>query len=84
MKYEVSFSPNAEKDLKKLPDKFRLRVLLVLARISANPFMGKKLDGKLSGHYSLRAWPYRVIYQIFKSKLLIVVVKIGHRQGVYL
>ncbi|HBB02282.1 MAG: addiction module toxin RelE/StbE, RelE protein [Candidatus Peregrinibacteria bacterium GW2011_GWF2_38_29] len=84
MKYKVSFSPNAEKDMKKLPDKLRLRILLVLSRISVNPFMGKKLDGKLSGHYSFRAWPYRVIYQIFKDKLLVVVVKIGHRQSVYL
>ncbi|MBU4299512.1 type II toxin-antitoxin system RelE/ParE family toxin [Patescibacteria group bacterium] len=35
------------------------------------------------GAYSYRVWPYRIIYRIYKNLLLIIVIRIGHRQGVY-
>jgi mRNA-degrading endonuclease RelE of RelBE toxin-antitoxin system len=41
------------------------------------------LGGKLKGCYSLRAWPYRIIYQIIKKSLYVAVIRILHRQGAY-
>jgi mRNA interferase RelE/StbE len=54
-----------------------------LEDILQDPFSGKKLEGELKNCYSSRAWPYRIIYEIRKKELVIVVIKIGHRQGVY-
>jgi mRNA-degrading endonuclease RelE of RelBE toxin-antitoxin system len=55
----------------------------VLPIIADNPFIGKKLDGKLTGLYSYQVWPYRIIYKIYKHILLIVVIRISHRQRAY-
>lgn len=33
--------------------------------------------------YRLEVWPYRIIYTIEDKKLLVIVVKIGQREGVY-
>ena len=73
----------AQKELARLPEIFRLKVLAILPEIAANPFLGKKLKGELAGSYSYRAWPYRITYKIYKQILVIVVVKVEHRQGAY-
>ncbi len=48
-----------------------------------NPYIGKQLEGDLQGFYSARVWPYRITYKIYKRDLVILVVEIDHRQGVY-
>ncbi len=83
MVYSVRIKPNAEKELKKLPKKEYLRILSALAAISNAPFLGKKLAGEYERCYSLRVWPYRIIYQIYQKELLVIGIRIGHRQGVY-
>lgn len=45
--------------------------------------MGEKLKGELLGQYKIKVWPYRIIYQIFHNKLLIVIIRVQHRQGAY-
>jgi len=54
-----------------------------LIELAKNPYLGKKLEGELRDFYSLRVWPYRIIYQIIKNELIVFVVQIKHRQGVY-
>lgn len=83
MAYQLKIRPQAEKDLQKINKQDYYRILSALSVLSNNPFKGKKLKGKYSGYYSYRAWPHRIIYQIFQKELLIFVVRIGHRQGVY-
>lgn len=81
--YHVVLKRNAAKRLESLPEKDRQRVLSVLAGLRADPYQGKKLQGELSGLYSLRAWPYRIIYEISKKTIAVTVVAIGHRKSVY-
>jgi addiction module RelE/StbE family toxin len=81
--YQLRLKPSAEKRLARLPDKEHYRVGLALAGLSINPFIGKKLHGEYQGYYSIRVWPYRIIYTILKQELFVIVVGIGHRQGVY-
>lgn len=83
MRFHLLIKPRAEKELTKLPGKDRQRVLGVIAQLHTNPYIGKKLEGDFRGYYSLRAWPYRIIYGVMREKLIIVVIRIGHRQGVY-
>ncbi len=81
--YTVTLKPSAEKSLRKLPSKDHKRILATLTLLADNPLLGKKLKGDFELCYSLRVWPYRIIYIVRKTELLIIVIAIGHRQGVY-
>jgi len=83
MKFQVSLKPRAEKGLGKLPKNYKEKILTALLILSENPYAGKKLEGEYKDCYSLRIWPYRIIYQVYQKKLLIIVIAIGHRQGSY-
>ncbi|HUD08974.1 MAG TPA: type II toxin-antitoxin system RelE/ParE family toxin [Candidatus Saccharimonadales bacterium] len=81
--YDLKVKPNAQKKLDKLPKADYHRVLAAFSILSHNPFIGKKLKGEYAGSYSYRVWPYRIIYDIYKKELLVLVVRVGHRQRVY-
>lgn len=83
MEYHIRFAPKAEKDLAKIKGRDRTKILLALRGLQENPSAGKKLKGELNSLYSARVWPYRIVYAIYKKELLILIVRIGHRQGVY-
>jgi mRNA-degrading endonuclease RelE of RelBE toxin-antitoxin system len=80
---KVALSKDAEKQYKHLPKNQQAKVFKKLVEIEQNPYVGKRLEGELSGTYSLRAWPYRILYEISKNKQIIEVHKIAHRQGAY-
>ena len=83
MKWEVKFEKKAQKELDRIPIQYQKKILAILPIIADNPFVGKKLEGELTGLYSYRVWPYRIIYKIYKNILVVVIIHIGHRQGVY-
>ena len=83
MTYRVKLKPGAEKELNNLPRGDYYKIITVLIDLAKNPFAGKKLKGKYSNYHSLRIWPYRIIYQIYRKECLVFVIRIGHRQGVY-
>lgn len=79
----VVFSPSAEKSLTKIPTTEGLKITKKLRVLETNPYVGKKLSGDFKKLYSLKAWPYRIIYVIFPADKTILIVNIEHRQGVY-
>lgn len=83
MAYQLLVKPRAEKEIRKLPAKNRRRILRVLTGLQLDPYVGKKLEGEYAGCYSVRVWPYRIIYCILRQQLVIVVIRVAHRQGVY-
>ena len=83
MKFQVALKPKAEKELDKLPKADYYRILSAFSILSNNPFIGKKMHGEFFDCYNYRVWPYRIIYQIDKKQLFVLVLKIGHRQGIY-
>lgn len=82
-KYKVLFKKSVSKDLRKIPNSEIERILSRIATLSDDP----RGDGctRLSAQerYRVRVGPYRVIYEIQDSKLVVMVVKIGHRSSVY-
>lgn len=44
---------------------------------------GHPLRRSLSGFFKFRVGDYRIIYQIHKQAVLVVVIKVGHRREVY-
>ena len=81
--YQLRLKPSAKKQLKRLNKKDKIKISKVFLELQKNPFIGKKLEGKFKGSYSLRIWPYRIIYELYRQHLLIIVIRIGHRGGVY-
>jgi len=81
--YRIIFDRQAAKFFRKLDRNIQERIGKKIQNLSENPELGKPLLGRMSGFWSLRIDDYRVIYQIKKSELIILVLKIGHRKDVY-
>lgn len=84
MVYTVEFRPSALKALGALEkrDQRRIGAALEFLTVTPRPANAKKLVGELD-LWRIRVGSYRVIYKIEDAKLLILVVKIGHRKDVY-
>ena len=82
MTYEIIFSDKAFKQLKKLEHEVQERIIKALERIRIRP---EAYVTKLVGDpgFRLRVGDFRVILDIEKEKLLIFVIKIGHRSTIY-
>lgn len=82
MSYAIEIAPTAQKQLEKLNKTMQERILAALERIRVRPYrFVRKPSG--SGLYSLRVGDYRIILDIQKDRLLILVIKIGHRQNIH-
>ena len=79
----IIITPEAERHYLKLPKIEQKKVKKKISQLETNQTAGKKLVGKFSELYSLRAWPYRIIYYINPSHNSIYIITIAHRQGVY-
>lgn len=80
---KVALSKDAQKQYEHLPKTQQIKIRKKLIGLEQNPHSGKKLEAELKGIRSLRAWPYRILYEINKDKQIIEVHKIVHRQGAY-
>jgi len=80
--YEIIFSQKAKKQLFKLEKIIQERIIAVLERIRIRP---EAYITKLIGDpgYKIRVGDYRVIMDIDRTKLLVLVIKIGHRRNIY-
>lgn len=83
MKYAIAYHRRVEKQMSRIPKQHAARIQKAILMLSKDPYAGKKLDGDLAGLRSLRVWTYRVLYEVFEDTILIVVLSVGHRQGVY-
>ncbi|OGN13082.1 MAG: hypothetical protein A3J47_01155 [Candidatus Yanofskybacteria bacterium RIFCSPHIGHO2_02_FULL_43_22] len=83
MTYQLRVEPNALKSLNRIPEYNRRRIIASLRGIKKDPFDGKALEGELKGIRSWRVGEYRILYRILKQELLVLVIKIGNRQGIY-
>jgi len=84
MKYSVEFRPGVLKSLKRLPKKELQRVKKKIDEIAETlpEPATTKMKGSNSFH-KVRSGDYRIIYEIHGDRLVILVVKIGHRKDVY-
>ena len=78
---EIHLSSQAEEDSLNLQKQDRIKVVRKLKYLEKDVYQGKKLSGKLTGFYSLRSWPFRIIYIIKNNSTWIV--HIDHRKKVY-
>jgi len=80
---QVYFSREARKIFDKLKDKkLKVRITQAIKKLSPDHKVGTKLQGKLERTYSIRVWPYRILYEFTKEKGIII-TDIGHRKVIY-
>ena len=80
--FELTYSKSATKFLKKLSKDKQEHILSVLERARIRPEKHfERLVGDKS--YKLRAGQYRIIADIHRNELRILVIKIGHRRNIY-
>lgn len=82
-KYDVVFKRSVYKDLRSIPN---LDLKRILAKINAlaidpRPVGCERLSGQ--ERYRVRQCVYRIIYEIVDDRLIVTVVKVGHRGQVY-
>ena len=83
MEYSLFFKNTAVKSIDRLSVKDKHKVAIVLETLKTEPFSGKKLAGEFEGLYSIRVWPYRIIYTVIKKELIVLVVDVAHSKDVY-
>ena len=81
--YNVVVKNQARKSLEKIDKRFVPRIKGAIRLLQEYPLLGKPLEGEYEGQRSLRVWPYRIIYEIYKHQLVILIIAIKHRQNVY-
>lgn len=84
MAYTVELSDHAKRDLAALSPDIQIRIVKALRKLEGNPRPSgiKQLKGDGSA-YRLRVGDYRALYEIHEQRLLVLVIKIGHRREVY-
>ena len=83
-RYQILFAPPAEKSLAKLPNDIQRRIVKAVESLADNPrpVQSKKLQGP-EDLYRIRVGDYRVVYDIRDQKLIVLIVRIGHRREIY-
>ena len=82
--YRVELSATAEKQIRKLRQDDQIRVLRAIRDLALEP----RPQGvrKLQGYedvFRIRVGNLRILYSVESQRLLIIVLKVGHRKDVY-
>lgn len=85
MGYRIEFTPAGRRDFEALTKVMRRRIDIALRLLQDNPRPPKaeRLQGKLREYHRVRVVDFRVIYLIEDEKLVVCVIRIGHRKDVY-
>lgn len=87
MAWKVELDRQAEKDLDKLGTQDARRILVFLfervAKLEDPRIIGEALRGQLGGFWKYRVGAHRIIADIQDEKILILIVRIGHRSKIY-
>jgi len=83
-RYRIEFKQTAKKELAQLPRPIAKKVAERIKALAENPRPDgcKKLPGSAYS-YQIRINDYRVVYSIVDQRLIIQVIKIGHRKDIY-
>jgi mRNA interferase RelE/StbE len=81
--YELIFKKSVARDLRVFPKQDVKRILQRIRSLADNPRPAgcEKLSGQ--ERYRVRQGVYRIIYEIEDGRLIVLIVKVGHRREVY-
>lgn len=81
----VELAGSARRDLRSIPPRIVPAIIeFVYGDLARSPRrVGKPLQRELEGLWGARRGPYRIIYEIFDDRLVVLVVHIASRADVY-
>ena len=84
MTYRITLAPPAARQLGKLDPQARRRIQAALELLATDPRppAATLLVGG-SGEWRVRTGDYRIIYEIEDDRLLVLVLRVGHRREIY-
>lgn len=83
MSFSVRIKRSAARELQRLGRPDRARVAAAIDRLADNPYRGAPLKGDLQGLRRLRVGNYRILYEVQAEAVVVLVLRIAHRQGAY-
>ena len=81
--YSVRIKGSAAKELGRIPNPMRGRIALAIDALAEQPFRGSVLKGEFRGLRRVRVGDYRIVYEVLHEVLVVLVVRIAHRQDAY-
>ena len=81
--YSARIKGSAAKELAGIEKAPRAQIIESIDALAENPHRGSALKGDLSGLRRIRVGNYRVIYEIIKVEVFVLVVQVRHRRDVY-
>ena len=83
MTYSVRIKASAAKQLARLDARTRRLLVEQIDRLATDPHVGTVLKGELDGLRRVRVGAYRIVFEVRKRELLVLVLRVGHRSSVY-
>jgi mRNA interferase RelE/StbE len=82
--YAIRIEKHCLRELKKIdPSVVKKAFDLIESVIAKDPYSGKALKGRYRELFSYRFSNYRIIYEIRKQQLVVVILRIRNRKNVY-
>jgi mRNA interferase RelE/StbE len=83
VKYKIEFKKSAVKELNSVSPIELKKIIIRIQNLALNPRPDRYKKLSKDEKYRIRIGNYRILYLIEDDKLIIVIVKIGHRKDVY-
>jgi mRNA interferase RelE/StbE len=82
--YSIEWKSSAKKELRRLPKKVINNIITTIEKLAndLHPVGSKKIIGT-EHTYRQRIGDYRILYSIESSRLVIAIIRVGHRKDVY-
>ena len=85
--YSVELTRTAEKQLRRIAKRDRNRLVEAIRGLADSPRPHGARHGarKLQGYddvYRIRVGQYRVVYEVFDDRVIVIVLKVGHRKDI--
>lgn len=84
-KWQIDYAESALSDIRKLDGSVKKLIKKAIEdKLMSDPLtFGLPLRANLANLFKLRVGSYRIIYQIKKTEVVVLVVAVGHRRDVY-
>ena len=82
--YNVELTRTAEKQLRRIAKRDRNRMVEAIRGLADTPRPNgaRKLQG-YDAVYRIRVGRHRVVYEVFDDRVIVIVLKVGHRKDIY-
>jgi mRNA interferase RelE/StbE len=83
--YTILTTKSFDKSLSRLPVNWQKRIVAKIKVVATNPYATNQNVTKLQGRdgYRLRVGDWRVIYELRDERLVLLVLDVGARGGIY-